>query len=616
MPARLASVQALLLMAAAVLLLGGGPDARAATTPTAIAALPVVDPFATPEDPLSGGGAWTQMITATYPGLVSGSGSTGGWGTLSSYPVLNGALWNSSYFTGTGSGVGVAATLSVMPTLPSRHFALWLDMPYPGHTGSTGYELRFTHTDVDNVYDVTLTRWQAGIPTVLDSETDYPFPEQSSFALADDGGTVSAWTDTGSGYGMLLSTSDAALDSGSVGIAASGNYTRIRGFSAGTLDGSVAPPPPIPPASSAVLKAVYPLAGDRLSAIPGPALTDIGAGNQFAVETVDGVSRPVLTFPRGGGLSLSPGGLVDPDNYSVAMLLRLADRTGFRRILDFSDGTSDNGLYSFNGRAALYPLAASTDAVFDASYAHVVLTYSTAGGVHDTTVYVDGDPVVTTTSPLSFGLGSGVLRFFKDNVSGPYVGEDSAGAVACVLLYSGALSSAEVGELPTQPPLCDPPPPPPDPDPDPDPDVVVDPGPAPAPDPGSRVPPDPRTAPGARVGPGRAAAYARRKPRAKRWRGSVLVDTGLTVSCARGGPCTAGGRLYIAPRLRWVGVGSVRLALATGARRKVVVALSPRGVRALRRAGKLKVRTSASVTTAGRTKATARQTGWIGFPSR
>jgi hypothetical protein len=197
-----------------------------------LASLSVIEAFAREENPLSGGGKWTRLSWANYPGRVAGSGTTGGWGPSEAYPTVNGAYWNAASYRGEGSGAAVAATLSASPANSERWFSLWLDMSEPGLVQS-GYELRFTQTATANTYNVTLSKWVAGMRTVLATASSYAFATQSSFALVDTGGTVSAWIDSGSGFTQLLYAGDATYSSGYTGIEGAGNITRIRNFKAG-----------------------------------------------------------------------------------------------------------------------------------------------------------------------------------------------------------------------------------------------------------------------------------------------------------------------------------------------------------------------------------------------
>ncbi len=186
------------------------------------------DPFATNENPLSGGGAWAVLGGDAKPGYVSG-----GWAPIDAYPALNGAYWTKASFPDTGAGVGVAATLSVRPTNVSRYFSLWLDLATPA-SQRTGYELRFTETSV-GIYEVVLRRWQGGAATILNSKTGYSLPLNSKFALVDKGSTVTVWTKPGAEYTQILSATDATFNSGYTGLEGSGNITRIKDFRSGPL---------------------------------------------------------------------------------------------------------------------------------------------------------------------------------------------------------------------------------------------------------------------------------------------------------------------------------------------------------------------------------------------
>jgi hypothetical protein len=201
-------------------------------TSAKLGSLPVVEAFATEESPLSGGGRWTQLSFAAGTGRVAGSGEAGGWGPISAFPTVNGAYWNPTSYADEGSGAAVAGTLSISPGSSERWFSLWLSMPEPG-TAQSGYELRFTHTATADTYNVTLSKWVSGTSTALATASSYAFATQSSFALVDKGGTVSAWVNTGSGFSQLLSASDTTYSRGYAGIAGAGNFTRIRNFRAG-----------------------------------------------------------------------------------------------------------------------------------------------------------------------------------------------------------------------------------------------------------------------------------------------------------------------------------------------------------------------------------------------
>ena len=337
-------------------------------------------------------------------------------------------------------------------------------------------------------------------------------------------------------------------------------------------------------AGAATLKANYQLQGDLVSVVGGaPSLTDLGPGNRFVRETVDGVDRQVLRFPEGNGLALSTSGLVDPRSYSVVLLFRLDELNRFRRILDFSDSTSDNGFYDYSGNAVIYGSdggASRSGIVFDESYAQVILTSAPAGDSQRVVAYVNGAEVVAATAPKDFDLGPGTLRLFQDNTKGPAGGEESAGALACLLVYDGVLNAEEVGQLTADPTLC----------------------------------------PAPRPTPRRAKAFATGRPELRKRGEALLVDTGLTVRCPIGPtPCSVRGDVDVTEAARRVPVairnlGTSRFSLRAGASARVMVRLSGPGARALREAGSLRVSASARIKVPGGKGASARRRGRISAP--
>ena len=199
-------------------------------------------------------------------------------------------------------------------------------------------------------------------------------------------------------------------------------------------------------ASAATLRGDYRFAGTRDSSCCGaPPLTDLGA-NSFGEETVGSSTRTVLRFPLSSGVSL-PAGVIPNDSYSIAVQFRLEEVTGYRRIVDLSTSTSDRGLYNLNGQLNFFPnVSGSTfpPPIQANEYVHVVLTRDAAGEVRG---YVDGNEEISFTDSFGnaiFSPGSDV-RFFKDDAL--IGGEESAGAVARIRVYDGALTAAEVADI-------------------------------------------------------------------------------------------------------------------------------------------------------------------------
>lgn len=334
-------------------------------------------------------------------------------------------------------------------------------------------------------------------------------------------------------------------------------------------------------ASAATLRAEYRFRDSLASEVAGaPALANIGAGNRFAFERVDGLGRHrVLRFPEGNGLSLATRGLVNPTNNSVVVVFRFAETEGYRRILDFTEGTADTGLYNLNGKLEIYGAHASSEGiVFGAgTYTQVALTTAAAAeGSEQATAYVNGVQVAAGNVPSGLDLRPGVLRFFRDNTRGSFPGEESSGAVSCVLVYDGTLSADEVALIARDPTLC----------------------------------PAPRPA------PGRVKASVTGRPEARRARRAIVVDTGLTVSCPIGATsCRASGRVVSAEGpSRGKRLGTVGFTVRAGEGRNIELRLPGRGARVLRNAGTMKVEVSAEIRIPGGRTAKAHQTGTLTAP--
>ena len=199
-------------------------------------------------------------------------------------------------------------------------------------------------------------------------------------------------------------------------------------------------------ASAATLRGDYRFDRTLESSCCGaPALTDLGP-NTFAEDAVDGSRRIVLAFPLSSGVSM-PAGVIPSDSYSIAVQFRLQEVSGYRRLVDFSTSSSDRGLYNLSGQLNFYPIVTGTSSpppIAVNTYPHVVLTRDAAGRVVG---YVDGDEQISFTDSggdAVFPPGTDV-RFFKDDtVIG---GEESAGAVARIRVYDGALTPAEVAAI-------------------------------------------------------------------------------------------------------------------------------------------------------------------------
>jgi hypothetical protein len=207
-----------------------------ANTSSRLSSMALTEPFNGSSSSLSAFSAnWTALGWANGS-PAKGEDGTSGWHPVAAYPAIHGAYFASS-LVDSGYGLGTVVTMAVDPgregSNPGRYFSLWLDRQGSG-TSRSGYELRFTNVSASK-YDTTLSRWQTGTQTVLASLPGYPVANGNSFALVDQGGTVSAWINAGAGFTQLLSGADATFSSGNSGLEGSGNFTRLTNFKAGGL---------------------------------------------------------------------------------------------------------------------------------------------------------------------------------------------------------------------------------------------------------------------------------------------------------------------------------------------------------------------------------------------
>jgi uncharacterized repeat protein (TIGR01451 family) len=176
-----------------------------------------------------------------------------------------------------------------------------------------------------------------------------------------------------------------------------------------------------------------------------PALTDLFGDTTFISDAVSGDFQRVLSFPQGGGLSLSPtSGVMPSAAYTISVAMRFDSTGGFRRIVDFKNATSDTGLYFLNGRLNFFNIITAPAVTLQPfTWAHVVLTRDSAKNVVG---YVNGVQQFSFVDASDLAvISANTLRFFRDD--NVVSGEHSAGAVARIRLFDGALDASAVAAL-------------------------------------------------------------------------------------------------------------------------------------------------------------------------
>ncbi len=199
------------------------------------------------------------------------------------------------------------------------------------------------------------------------------------------------------------------------------------------------------------LKADYQFQGNLNSSVAGaPAMTNLGCGgsNSFASDVIDGYTRQTVRFPFNCGLQVSTsGGLIPSNTYTIVLLFRFDDVSGFRRGIDFSNGASDQGAYIFNGR---FENEVGTGPPFlQNTYSQVTIVREPTGIIR---AYRDGAqrlPVNQSDAGTFIISGANTVRFFQDDINFPT--EASAGNLARIRLYDSAMTDAQVRALDRMP---------------------------------------------------------------------------------------------------------------------------------------------------------------------
>jgi Concanavalin A-like lectin/glucanases superfamily len=134
-------------------------------------------------------------------------------------------------------------------------------------------------------------------------------------------------------------------------------------------------------------------------------------------------------------------------NYTVGIRFKFADVTSFRKIIDFLNGSSDNGLYIYNGALTFYPTTnTGSTSIAANTFVDLLLTRSTDNAVAG---YINGNPVgewkfTDSTSLAVAGPVGNAARFriFQDDKI--TTSEWSNGTVDEIRLWDEPLTAAEI----------------------------------------------------------------------------------------------------------------------------------------------------------------------------
>lgn len=181
----------------------------------------------------------------------------------------------------------------------------------------------------------------------------------------------------------------------------------------------------------------YELNGDTTDEFGGPSI--------FLPEAA-GLGSTGYSFGDSDGPSIS--GVVDPFEYSIEMFFSIDDTNGFRKLVDFNDLGSDEGLYNLNQHLSFFPEVSGVNDVFTAGeLTHLVVTRD--GDTDEFTGYVNGVEEISFIDDLGlavFDTPESVINFLVDDFPTEQ-SEDAGGFLDFVHIYDGVLNSDEVGAL-------------------------------------------------------------------------------------------------------------------------------------------------------------------------
>lgn len=181
----------------------------------------------------------------------------------------------------------------------------------------------------------------------------------------------------------------------------------------------------------------------------GPELQPIGTITPMTV-TIPATSCPdqptveLSHFDENSGLAAKA---FFTSTYSIEVIFQFDDVNGYNRIIDFSNGLSDNGIYVLNGCLNFYPngnIGTCPDAFDTENYKQLAITRD--GATQIMNVYLNGELFNTYVDDANHyvidAAPNDSIRFFHDDL---VIGnEASSGNVAFIRMADYAFSEAEV----------------------------------------------------------------------------------------------------------------------------------------------------------------------------
>jgi hypothetical protein len=147
-------------------------------------------------------------------------------------------------------------------------------------------------------------------------------------------------------------------------------------------------------------------------------------------------------FAEDQGPNLS--GAINSSNYSIEMVFRIDDNSGFRKVLDFNNRSMDEGLYDYNGTLLFYGTSGTgTPGAFAAGVSHH-LVVTRDGTTQQFVAYLDGVREFAFTDSTGLAVFAGtnrIIHFLRDDsVTGS---ENPSGILTRVRIYDTPLTGEQ-----------------------------------------------------------------------------------------------------------------------------------------------------------------------------
>jgi hypothetical protein len=179
----------------------------------------------------------------------------------------------------------------------------------------------------------------------------------------------------------------------------------------------------------------------------------------FVNTTIDASVCPGAPTVRGWSFP-QYGGLETPNNapavvggsYTISMILKFNPmRSGYSRLIDFSNSTLDTGIYELNGGLSLYPVGTFAPGSF-VNDVYSFVTFTRDGATNLVSVFVGTTPAGTyaDTTGLYVPSAQNVI-FMMDNTTGSAaISESSPGIITYLKLIDTPVTAAQIPALQTE----------------------------------------------------------------------------------------------------------------------------------------------------------------------